>query len=108
MKALLVDIVNQIDPGVCTKRDKKYNCDDCDYTTIDNYHLKRHIEIMHNPTQVQCLKCKEVFVTKFKYNQHSILCYYLCPYFGCNKKFKIDYQLEAHRRKHIKMLRKLI
>ena len=58
--------------------------------------------------QIQCLKCEAIFNNKFKYILHSKSCFYLCPYFGCTKKFKIDYKFDAHRRSHLKMLRRLI
>ena len=98
---------DQIDPKVISKRGKKYSCDKCDYTTIDNYHLKRHSEI-HVVSIVQCLKCDVVCETKFQYTKHSKTCFYQCPYIGCTKKFRIDYKFEAHKRNHIILLRKLI
>ena len=99
--------VSQNDQVVSNKRAKKYCCDKCNYTTVDNYHLKRHIEI-HAPSKVQCLKCDTVCDSKYQFIEHSKTCFYRCPYFGCSKKFKIDYKFEAHRRNHIKMLRRLI
>ena len=110
VEAVLLDLINQMNPKFSNQRDKKkkYNCDKCDYSTKDNYNLKRHRENMHNQVQVQCLKCEAVFNSKFKYIHHSLTCFYLCPYSGCSKKFKIDYKFNAHKRKHLKMLRRLI
>lgn len=92
---------------VGSKRVKKYRCDKCAYTTIDNYHLKRHDE-MHFPSQVQCLKCDEICDTRYQYIEHSKTCFYRCPYFGCSKNFKIESKFEGHKRNHIKMLRRLV
>ena len=92
---------------VGSKRVKKYRCDKCAYTTIDNYHLKRHDE-MHFPSQVQCLKCDEICDTRYQHIEHSKTCFYRCPYFGCSKTFKIESKFKGHKRNHIKMLRRLV
>ena len=89
------------------RRRSMFKCDKCNYATIDNYHLKRHNEI-HEVTPIQCLRCKRICETKYEFQQHSLNCFYTCPYIGCSKKFKINYKFEAHKRNHSEKLRRMI
>ena len=98
----LSDIVN------LETRVKQYKCSKCDYSTIDNYHLKRHVSSMHEVAEIQCLICSTIFNEKFKFNQHYKNCCFKCKYSGCHKKFKSIDQMNAHNRSHVKMLRRLV
>ena len=106
--ALLSDLINKVVPMNCERKGKTYVCSECDYLAKDNCHLKRHKENMHRQIDVQCVRCEAVFNNKFKFTQHSKTCHLVCPYFGCSKTFKYIYKLEAHRRSHKKMLRRMI
>ena len=91
-----------------TKKIRQYKCKKCDYSTIDNYHLKRHTSSMHEKAQLQCLICEKVFSEKFEFVQHFKICYFKCTYFGCKKMFKNIDKFNAHKRNHVTLLRKLI
>ena len=106
--AVLTDLINQVAQVNCNKKCKNYTCSECDYSPKDNFHLVRHIENMHNHVEVQCVKCKAIFNSKFDYTNHSKTCNIVCPYFGCSKTFKYDYKFEAHRWSHQKMLRRMV
>ena len=99
------DKADKVDRKV--RKRNMFKCDKCSYATIDNYHLQRHNEI-HEITPIQCLRCERICETKYEFQQHSINCFYTCPYIGCSKKFKIDYKFESHKRNHIMKLRRLI
>ena len=87
---------------------KKFTCDLCDHSTVDNHHLKRHRENMHSPVEIKCLMCGVIFTEKFAFKQHLKTCFYVCPYSSCQKKFKNSEKFVAHKRCHVKMLRRLI
>ena len=105
---LLEDVINKIVADTNTERLRRFKCKKCNFTTIDNYHLKRHLSSMHEDAQVQCLICVKIFDDKFEFKSHFKSCFYNCPYFGCQKKFRDIEKLNAHKRSHVKMLRRLV
>ena len=106
VKAVLKEILAELKPKK-TRRKNLYSCDKCDYVAKDNFNLQRHKDNMHCPMNIQCLKCKLIFLSKYEYIQHNSDCVYLCPYVGCSETFKIDYKFEAHKRGHLERLRRL-
>ena len=108
MKELLEEVIDKIVGNPSAQRLRRYRCDKCKYAAIDNYHLKRHISSMHEDVQIQCLICDQIFNDKCNFKDHLPNCFFNCPHFGCKKKFKLVDKFNAHKRSHIKMLRRLV
>ena len=102
----IMKIMDQMLKKVVNGESDKFQCSKCGYKARDNYNLKRHIEIMHSNGIIKCLICNNVFSDKFVFDEHTSDCFRMCPYDNCVKRFKFRNKLEAHKRMHIKQLRR--
>lgn len=87
---------------VCDKKNGKFHCNECKYTTNNGSHFRRHNKIRHigeNP--FTCEQCEKAFATKYNLIRHINLIHevknlkFQCV--NCRLRFKSQDILELHR-----------
>ena len=96
---------NSLRKHLLTHQEKKFKCNICNKSFIDNYKLKRHSLIHSNEKKIICEICKKKFL--FDYNLkihmriHTGKKPYYCIFPGCFKKFSQSSNLDYHFKRHL-------
>ena len=89
----------------------KYGCITCNKGFRDITNLRRHVSLVHEQrsSPVVCPRtwCSAEFTVLAEMIRHKKTCLLLCPYSGCQKVFKYENVLAAHKRGHLVMERRM-
>ena len=89
----------------------KYGCIVCNKGFRDIRNLRRHVSLVHEErsSPVTCPRtwCSAEFTVLAEMIRHKKTCLLLCPYPSCQKAFKYENVLAAHKRGHLAMERRM-